>query len=69
MSTAEFLRRQADNCLRIARACFDLASAERMRLLATELRAKAAEIESDEHISPSAMGQNRPYSDRNNNRQ
>jgi hypothetical protein len=45
MLTPEFLRRQAENCLRIARSCFDLASAERLRLMATELTAKAAEIE------------------------
>ena len=45
MLTPEFLRRQAENCLRIARTCFDLASAERLRLMASELNAKAAEIE------------------------
>ncbi|MEI8153031.1 MAG: hypothetical protein WCG92_15730 [Hyphomicrobiales bacterium] len=45
MLTPEFLRRQAENCVRIARTCFDLASAERLRLMATELNAKAAEME------------------------
>jgi len=45
MLTPEFLRRQAENCLRIARSCFDLASAERLRLMAVELNAKAAEME------------------------
>ena len=45
--TPEFLRRQAENCLRIARSCFDLASAERLRLMAAELNAKAAEMEED----------------------
>jgi hypothetical protein len=45
MITAEFLRRQAENCLRIARSCFDLGSAERLRLMAGELHAKADEIE------------------------
>jgi hypothetical protein len=44
MLTPEFLRRQAENCLRIARTCFDLASAERLRLMASELNAKAAEL-------------------------
>ena len=43
--SSEFLRRQAENCLRIARTCFDLASAERLRLMAAELTAKAAEME------------------------
>ena len=45
MLTPEFLRRQAENCLRIARTCFDLASAERLRLMASELNAKAAEMD------------------------
>ena len=45
MLTAQFLRSQAENCLRIARSCFDLASAERLRLMAVELNAKAAEID------------------------
>ena len=45
MPTPEFLRRQAENCLRIARSCFDLASAERLRLMATEFQAKADEID------------------------
>jgi hypothetical protein len=44
MLTPEFLRRQAEDCLRIARSCFDLASAERLRLMAAELNAKAAEL-------------------------
>jgi hypothetical protein len=48
MLTPEFLRRQAENCLRIARTCFDLASSERLRLMASELNAKAAEFE-DNH--------------------
>lgn len=48
MLTPEFLRRQAENCLRIARTCFDLASAERLRLMAAELNAKAAEIEAQD---------------------
>jgi hypothetical protein len=45
MPTAEYLRRQAEACLLIARTCFDLTSAERLRLMAAELKAKAAEIE------------------------
>jgi hypothetical protein len=45
MITPEFLRRQAENCLRIARGCFDLGSAERLRLMAVELHAKAEEID------------------------
>ena len=45
MSLTDFLRRQAESCLRTARTCFDLASAERLRLMAAELTAKAAEME------------------------
>ena len=48
MLTPEFLRNQAENCLRIARTCFDLASTERLRLMATELTAKAAELETQD---------------------
>ncbi len=47
MMTPEFLRRQAENCLHIARSCFDLTSAERLRLMAAELNAKAAEMDED----------------------
>ena len=58
MITADFLRRQADNCLRIARSCFDLGSAERLRLMAVELHAKADEIERrDVHSRLSPLGQ------------
>ncbi len=48
MLTPEFLRRQAESCLRIARTCFDLAISERLRLMATELNAKAVEIEAQD---------------------
>lgn len=46
--TPEFLRRQADNCIRVARQCFDLTASERLRIMATELREKADEIEENE---------------------
>ena len=51
MLSAEYLRRQAENCLRIARSCFDLTSAERMRLLAGELKAKADEIDKQNAVA------------------
>ena len=51
MPLAEYLRHQADNCMRIGRAAFDLATAERLRYMAAELRAKANEIE-DEDEAP-----------------
>jgi hypothetical protein len=56
MPSVEFLHRQAETCLRIARTCFDLASAERMRHLAGELEAKAAEIEKREADAPHMIG-------------
>jgi hypothetical protein len=52
MLNAEFLRRQAENCLRIARSCFDLSSAERLRMIAHDLNAKANEIERDKRFRP-----------------
>jgi hypothetical protein len=59
MLTPEFLRRQAENCLRIARSCFDLASAERLRLMATELHEKAAEMEQNrQDRRPQTVGRN-----------
>ena len=52
MLNTEFLRRQAENCLRIARSCFDLSSAERLRLMANDLNAKAEEIERERRFRP-----------------
>ena len=59
MLTPEFLRRQAENCLRIARTCFDLASAERLRLMAAELTTKAAEIEERQQDHRQENGQDK----------
>jgi hypothetical protein len=42
---AEYLRAQAATCLLWSRDCFDLTVATRLRLLAEELMAKAAELE------------------------
>ena len=53
---AEYLRRQAETCTRIARTTFDLATAERLRFMAAELRAKADELEDQEVIAPHMMG-------------
>jgi hypothetical protein len=61
MPTVEFLHRQAETCLRIARTCFDLASAERMRHLAGELKAKAAEIERRKAVTPHMIGNDRSF--------
>jgi len=65
MMIAEYLRHQVDNCLRIGRSAFDLATAERLRYMAAELQAKAHEIEDDDKTpEPSMMGQ---HSGRNHN--
>ena len=59
MRTSDYLRRQADNCLRIARTGFDLATAERLRHMASDLRGKADELDeqdgSDLSDDPSDM--------------
>jgi hypothetical protein len=55
MLSPEYLRRQAENCLRIARTCFDLASAERLRLMAAELNAKAVEMDEQSRQQRSAQ--------------
>jgi hypothetical protein len=68
MTTAEYLRRQAETCLRIARGCFDLTTVERLRHLAAELKTKAAEIEEDERLPPFRFEFN-ASSKRNNSRE
>jgi precorrin isomerase len=50
MSVTEYLRQQAATCQRLARATFDLNTAERLRFLAAELRAKADELEDQETV-------------------
>ena len=58
MTTVQFLRLKADTCLIIARSCFDLTAAERMRHLANELKARANQIEREERLDASVMGWN-----------
>ena len=65
MLNADYLRRQADNCLHIARSCFDLTSVERMRLMAGELKAKADEIEKRHAIAPHIFSRDNPFKDKN----
>jgi hypothetical protein len=45
MVGAEYLRKQAQTCLEWSRTCIDLATATRLRLMADEFMAKAAELE------------------------
>jgi len=58
MPISDYLRRQADNCLRIARQGFDLATAERLRHMAAELQAKADELDEEEEnsVAPHMLG-------------
>ena len=52
MSLAEYLRQQATTCQRLARATFDLATAERLRFMAADLNAKAEAVESEDDFQP-----------------
>jgi hypothetical protein len=42
-----FLRRQAEHCIALSRATFDLTIAGRLRTMAEELRARAAQWEDE----------------------
>jgi hypothetical protein len=48
MIDADYLRRQAESCLNLSRATFDLAIAGRLRVLADELKRKAQELDRDD---------------------
>jgi hypothetical protein len=51
-----FLRRQAELCIALSRATFDLTLAGRLRSMADEFRAKAAEWEDDaDDFQPSQL--------------
>ena len=54
-----FLRRQAEHCIALSRATFDLTIAARLRAMAEEFRARASQLE-DRHEAMSAhtMGRN-----------
>jgi hypothetical protein len=45
MLNASLLRRQAERCYRVARACFDLSAATEMNAIGDELLANARELE------------------------
>jgi hypothetical protein len=45
MLDSDFLRRQAELCLNLSRATFDLVIARRLRTMAEELEAKAAALD------------------------
>jgi hypothetical protein len=65
MLDSVYLRKQAAACLEWSRSCFDLAMAQRLRLMAKEFVAKADEIESTSSQSrtgstPNAHGSSPP---------
>ena len=45
MIDADYLRRQAETCLTLSRATFDLVIAGRLRAMAEDLRRKAQEVD------------------------
>jgi hypothetical protein len=51
MPSAEYLRQQAATCVRLARSTFDLNTAEQLRYLAADLRAKADAMEQDDTLA------------------
>ena len=54
-----FLRKQAEHCIALSRATFDLTIASRLRTMAEELRARASQWEDDHETMPAhVMGRN-----------
>ena len=54
---SDFLRRQAELCLSISRATFDLTMAGRLRAMAEEFKHKAAELDDETaEFHPHLMG-------------
>ena len=58
MLDAEYLRRQAQTCLRLARATFDLTTAEQLRFMAANLHARAEQLDDAETLEPHMMNGN-----------
>jgi hypothetical protein len=58
MLDAEYVRRQAEECLRIARTTFDLSTAERLRFMAAELHTKAEALAEQEPFEPRLINGN-----------
>jgi hypothetical protein len=56
MLDADYLRRQAEKCLALSRATFDLSVARRLRGLADEFRDKAAEVDRHQQQGPRSAG-------------
>jgi hypothetical protein len=59
MKQSDFLRRQAELCLSISRATFDLTTAGRLRAMAEVLKNRAAELDDEAaDFHPHMMGRN-----------
>ncbi len=57
---SEYLRHQAANCLRLARSTFDLTTAERLRHMASELQAKADDLQDENRLQHHTIGNGFP---------
>jgi hypothetical protein len=59
-----FLRRQAEHCIALSRATFDLTVAGRLRRMADELRNRASELEDEFEQTPAhAISRNARHGD------
>ena len=67
MPIAEYLRRQAENCLHIGRLAFDLGTAERLRHMAAELQAKADALDEEATLESRMTRHNGSSTERNHN--
>jgi hypothetical protein len=56
MVTGAYLRRQAEILIAMSRATFDLTIAGRLRRMAAELQAKAAELDDEVNFSVAGAG-------------
>jgi hypothetical protein len=55
MNLPNYLRHQAERCLRLSRSCFDLSIAEQLRAMAGELQRKARELDERSGMLPAHM--------------
>jgi hypothetical protein len=58
MKTSDFLRHQAELCLALSRATFDLTMAGRLRTMATEFNGKATELDDNASFLPQLAAHN-----------
>jgi hypothetical protein len=68
MGLSNYLRRQAELCIAISRATFDLTMAGRLRDMAADFQDKAAELEDEPAQVPAHMISSKPASEGHRNR-